>query len=89
MRWVSVEHLQVCWLSVVGGLLVSGWLSVGRWSTCRWVGGRLSVVGGSVEDLSVSRWSVVNSLSVVGGFVIRQWDITFYYSLGKQRSHER
>ena len=39
----------------VTGLVVSCRLSVGRWKTYRWVGGRLSVVG---------------SLSVVGGFVI-------------------
>ena len=38
---------------------------VGSW----WVGG--SVVGGSVEHLSVGRWAVVGGLSVVGGFVIR------------------
>ena len=33
--------------------------SVGRWRACRWVVGRLSVVGGLVEDLSVGWWSAV------------------------------
>ena len=52
----------------VGGSVVSCLWSVGWWRTCRWVGGRLTVVGGlvedlsvdgSVKDLSVGRWSVV------------------------------
>ena len=55
-------------LSVVGG----------RWNTCRLVGGRLSVVGGSVvgasvKHLSVGRWLVVGGLSVVDGLVIRRF----------------
>ena len=54
----SVEHLLM------------GQLSVGRWSTCRWVGGRWSV-----GQWRTCRWvgvwlSVVDGLSVVGGFVI-------------------
>ena len=54
-----MEHLLVGRWSIVGGsvenLLVNQW-SVGRWRTCWWVGGRLSVVDG---------------LSLNGGFVIR------------------
>ena len=53
------------------GTLVS-WSVVG----CRWVSGALvggSVLGGLVEDLSVGRWSVVGSLSVVGRLVIRPY----------------
>ena len=30
------------------------------------------MIGGSVKNLSLDRWSVVDGLSVVGGFVIRQ-----------------
>ena len=68
-----MEDLSVGRWSIVGGSVVH--LSVGR--------RRLSVVSGSVEDLSVvgGRWrtwrlvggrlSVVGNLSVVGGFVIR------------------
>ena len=44
--------------TVVGGSVVGCWWSVGWWRISRYVGGRLSVVGGSVEDLSVNRWSV-------------------------------
>ena len=59
---------------------------MGPWRTFQWVGGwlsvfsglvedlsadRLSVVGGSLEDLLVGRWPVVVGLSLVGGFVIR------------------
>ena len=50
-----MEDLSLGWWSAVGCRWVGGWWSVGRWKTCPWVGGRLSVVG---------------SLSVVGGFVI-------------------
>ena len=45
----------------VGGSV--GRLSMNLWKTCRWVGG--GPVGGSVQDLSMGR------LSLVGGFVIR------------------
>ena len=61
------------WCSVVGG-------SVGRWKICRWVDGRPagcrwvggrpvggSVIVGSVEELSVGRWSVVGSRWVASG----------------------
>ena len=54
----SMEHLSLGRWLVVGGLvedLSMGWRSVGWWRTYRWVGVRLSVVDG---------------LSVVGGFVI-------------------
>ena len=52
---------------------------MGRWRACRRVSGRLLVVGGSAEDLSVGRWvggepvggSVVGALLMVCGFVIR------------------
>ena len=45
---------------------------MGRWKICRWVGGRLSVVGELVEDLSVGqsvggRWLVVGGGWPVGG----------------------
>ena len=50
---------------------------VGWWSTCWWVGGRLSVVSGSVEHLLVGRWSVVGGRWVgerpVGGSVVSGW----------------
>ena len=81
---------SMSWCSVVSGLVedllvgrwsvVCCWWSVGRWSTCRWIGGRWSVVGWSLEDLLVDRWSVVHGSaedlsvgrwSVVVGFVIR------------------
>ena len=39
----------------------------------RWVGGQWLVVGGSVEDLLMGRWSVVGGLSVVGRFVIHSF----------------
>ena len=42
--------------------------------------GRLSVVGGSVEDLSVGPWLVVGGLPVVGGFIIRHERKSDYYN---------
>ena len=49
--------------ALVGGSVVSCQWMLARWSTCWWAGGQRSVVGGTVEDLLVVRWSVV-----VGGF---------------------
>ena len=43
----------------VGESEVSGWWSVGQWSTFCWVNGRLLVVGGSVKHLPVGRRSVI------------------------------
>ena len=50
------------------GRWVGCWWSVGRWSICRWFGDRFSVVGGSVEGLSVGRWLVVGGRWPVGGW---------------------
>ena len=65
-RWFGVRWLlsrwKTCRWSVVGCRL-----SVGRCRTCQWVGGQLSVAGGSVEDLLVDRWLVVGGRWPVGG----------------------
>ena len=57
-------------------LSVSRW-SVGRWSTYQWVCGRLLVVSGSVEHLSVGWWLVFAGQWVgegpVGGSVVGFW----------------
>ena len=60
------------WLSVVGGWWVGEtfvsesavgcWWLLGWWNTCWWVGGGFAVVDGSVEHLSVDRWSVGGEL---------------------------
>ena len=46
--------------------LLLGWWLVGRWSTSRWVGSQFSMVGGSVDHLSVGRWPTVGGRWVGG-----------------------
>ena len=50
---------------------------MGQWSTYQWVCGRLLVVSGSVEYLSVGRWLVFAGQWVgegpVGGSVVGFW----------------
>ena len=43
MGWWSVDDDRWVNSNMIGGSVVKG-----RWKTCRWVGGRLSVVGGFV-----------------------------------------
>ena len=75
---------------LVGGWWVNGSRLMGRWRNCWWVGlnmvagsvGLCSVVGRSIEDLLVDRWSVVEGQWVNGGpigglFVVCQWSVAF------------
>ena len=57
VSWWSVVGGSVDYLSVVRCLMEGARWSVGLWKTCRWVSGRMVVIGG---------------LSLVGSFVIRR-----------------